>query len=207
MHLIFGKQGTEFSGQVPGAVEIHAEGLFDHHTIDGTFGIDILLETSGDRDKDRRGQSHVEEPVSVTVSNLRIVLELGNVLVQLLVRGIVIVLAIDIGGDREEIVELGAQGLGDLDVLRHTFMVFPVGHLRAGVADDMGLCGEEAIAVESVQGRESLFLGQIARCTQDCLQSMEKESHNQTIVIIPSSPTRRGHHATSRTETSSTSSL
>ena len=105
----------------------------------------------------RKGE--IEDAVSLTARVFRF--DLGEVLLQVIERLLVLIPTSNVGAQLLEFLDLGRNGLvivRVLDVLRCSLMELGKVHLRACITDDLDIPGQEVIAVETEEGGECLTM-------------------------------------------------
>lgn len=111
---------------------------------DALGGVAASLQVLGDDCEDTRGQSHVEETMSLRATTL----ELLEVLVKVLEGLVLIVLAGNVCAELAEVLKLLLDLLGGgLHVRLDAPQILLMVHLGAGISDDSDILGEELVTV------------------------------------------------------------
>ena len=155
--LLLLPETLEGTNHLSAALKVLAEGLLDDDTVVSLFGIAVLLETLCNDSEDVGRQCHVEKTAGVIV--LHLALDALHLLVEVLERGILVVLTRDVLADLEEAFDI-LLALVIIDVLEVASDLVCKGvlaHLCSGIADNVGGLGEETKTEKVEEGGEGLF--------------------------------------------------
>lgn len=175
--LVLGPERIEGAEHGLACLEVLAKRLLEDDTVGAGGRIVVPLEVAGDLNEDARREGHVEETVRSTPAESALSLDGLDLALKGLECGVFVVRAGGVAGESKEALDsslaVGRAGAGEVadDAVMEGLFV----KLGAGIADDAGVLGQEAEAVQVEEGREGLLAGEVTRRAENDNDGLGRE--------------------------------